>query len=285
MPIWLIPCLAALATAVELLLSKYVLTRRQLSLRDFLPLSFLMLCLFSAILTPWLGWVNFAKLLEWDGLALFVLIMASAISWNALFYRAIKGQKMIDSETVIVLLPLVTLLLAWAIYPTSFEVRVAASTVVATVALLWAYWRRHQLQFSRQTGRMFVAVSLLAVENLAVAEALQQQLFSPIFLYTIRTLLTAAIFYAYFRPRTRQISHVNLAWLGLVSLIGFVSMALRFYGLRDAGVIITAIMFALTPVIVYAVSYWSFHERLRSRQIAATVILILCVVYATLSAT
>lgn len=285
MPIWLVPSLAALTTAAELLLSKYVLTRRQVSLRDFMPICFLFLCLFSTLLTPWLGWVNFGKLLEPSGLALLGIILISATGWNMLFYAAVKGQKVVDSETALILLPLVTLLLAWAIQPASFELGVALAAAVACGALLWAYRDRHQLLFNRSSGRMSLAVVLMAVENLSVATALQRHLFSPIFLYTIRTLIIAGLFYAYYRPQTRRVSRTTLVWLAVVSLVGFVSMALRFYGLRDAGIIVSATLFALTPIVVYAVSHFAFHERLRARHIAAACILILSVVYATLIST
>lgn len=280
----LIPLLSALADAAGLIVAKVILTRRQISLRDHNPVTFLFVFVFSAALLPFFGPLNLAAVLRPPALEYLAAIIVVGAGWNALYYLSVQKKKVNSSEGVINLMPLLTIGLVWIVFPAKFNPNIAMAAGVGALALMWGFWDKNHLAWDRYNAMMLAAMVLVAVENLLVGRALQRGLFSPVLLYTIRTFMIFIIFYAYSRPKMRRIKPVNLAWLAFASVLGVVTMILRFYGLRDSGIAYTGLILIVTPVAVYTASAVLLHERLKRRQIIATIILLGAILYATIAA-
>ena len=58
------------------------------------------------------------------------------------------------------------------------------------------------------------------------------------------------------------------------ALLGSTMMILRFYGLRDAGITITAIVLILSPAFVLLLSGTFLHERLKIKRIVSTAVVL-----------
>jgi drug/metabolite transporter (DMT)-like permease len=280
---FIIPLLAALARAVDLLESKFLLTRRKISLRDYNPITFLFLAGFSALLMPWLGHVDSDALLTPHGLGMVVGIIAVATAWNMLYYAAIRREKVNASESIIVLMPITTIILAWLFEPSRFDPSIALAAAVAMAALLWGFGGRSLVTEGTHV-KLGLAIILMSIENLMVAQVLQQNILSPVALYTIRTLVIFIIFFLYYRPAVNRLKPTTLGEIIIGAAIGATTMLLWFYGLRDVGPVVTALVMTLSPILVFAASAKILHERLKFRQLVSAMVLIGAVAYAVIAA-
>ena len=58
-------------------------------------------------------------------------------------------------------------------------------------------------------------------------------------------------------------------------------MLLRFYGLRDAGITLTAIVLILVPVLVFSAAVLLLHEKISKTRLAAMVAIGVLILYAS----
>ena len=124
MKLLLVPILAAVAQATALLVAKFILTRRSVSIRDFNPLAFWFLCGFACLLLPFLGEVNLTLALQPSSLLLIGSMIVVAAGWNMLYYAGIKGEKVNITESILIFMPITTIVLAGVIYPDRFDARI-----------------------------------------------------------------------------------------------------------------------------------------------------------------
>jgi len=101
--------IATLSQVGGVLIDKIVLTRRQVSLRVFVPLLFLFLFLFSMVLFPFLGTIS-SQIFSPYYIVIFILMIATAIVWNIFYYRGLQQEKMNEFELIIMFQPLFTII-------------------------------------------------------------------------------------------------------------------------------------------------------------------------------
>ncbi|HET7529143.1 MAG TPA: EamA family transporter, partial [Candidatus Saccharimonadales bacterium] len=262
----LVPFLAAISYAGSILVAKYGLTRRRISLRDYIPGIFLSLAFFSFLtLIKW-GGANSEALFKTHNLLLLIALIVTATIWNVLYYVGLSKEKMNTTEGVILLMPLMTIVFSWAVVPSNFDIRIAFAAAAATFLVAATYRPRKLVRFDIYGLMLMLAVVLMAIENVLAGELLQTNSISPATLYAIRTSVIFVIFYAYYRPSFRKLSYRTVALLAVSGFIGTSAMLLRFYGLRDAGITLTAIILILVPVIVFSSAMVFFHERMKPKR-------------------
>lgn len=277
----LIPFLAAVTYAGSILIAKYGLTRRRISLRDYIPGIFLSLAFFSFLtLIKW-GGADSAALFKAHNLLLLVALIVTATIWNILYYIGLSKEKMNTTEGVILLMPLMTIVFSWVVLPSHFDVRVAVAAAMATFLVAATYRPKGLVRFDVYGLMLMAAVILMAIENVLAGELLQTNSISPATLYAIRTTIIFMIFYAYYRPSFRKLSYRTVGLLTVSGFIGTAAMLLRFYGLRDAGITLTAIILILVPVIVFSAAMIFFHERMKPKRLAAMAVIGVIIVYAS----
>lgn len=280
MKLIIIPLLAAVTYAASILLAKIGLTRRRISIRDYIPGLFLFLTVFSLLtLIKW-GHVNYAQLTGSHNLTLLVSIIATATVWNVLFYIGLSKKKVNASEGIIILMPLMTIVLSWLFVPQNFNARIAVLALAATALVAWAYRPKKLFQLNIYTLMLTVSVVLMALENVLVGQILLTDAISPAALYFVRTLVVFVIFYVYYRPSLGKLSLRTNAFLALSGLAGASAMVLRFYGLRDAGITMTAIILILVPVIVFSWAVFFLHEKMKTGRIATMLVIGVLIIYA-----
>src|SRR5581483_10154200 len=90
------------------------------------------------------------------------------------------------------------------------------------------------------------------------------------------------LFYIYYRPSLSKLKPKTI-WLLIISgLIGASAMLFRFYGLRDAGITVTAVILILVPVIVFTSAAVYFHEKMKTKRVFAMLTIGALIIYATL---
>jgi drug/metabolite transporter (DMT)-like permease len=215
-------------------------------------------------------------------LILLVSIVAVATVWNILFYVGLSKKKVNASEGIIILMPLMTIVLSWLFTPQDFDLKIAGSTLAATLLVTWAYRPEKLLRLNIYTFLLAVSVVLMALENVLAGQLLQAGSISPAALYFVRTFVLFVLFYIYYRPSLSKLSIKTNAFLALSGLVGASAMVLRFYGLRDAGITMTAIILILVPVIVFSSAIIFLHEKMKPGRMAAMLVIGGLILYAAI---
>lgn len=280
MRLLLIPVLAAMTQAASLLYAKVALTRRRISVRDYIPGLFLFLALFSLIVQPVLGGFDYTGFMASGSFVKFLLAIAAAMVWNVCYYLGLRKEKANTSEGIMILMPLATIAMAWLFDWSQFNLQIAVVTALATAVVIWAYSNQRVFVFDKYAFLLGVAVVFTALENVLAAQILQQGFIAPATFYFIRTLLLFGVFYLYYRPHLKQVSRSNIRVLSLSAIIGTTMMLLRFYGLKDAGIEVTAIILILSPALVLIFASRFLHERIKPKRVVGMVAVLGMIIYA-----
>jgi drug/metabolite transporter (DMT)-like permease len=271
--------LSSIANASGLILDKIILSRKKLGLHVFLPLSFLLLFLFSLILVP-----NFGRI-DWDiaGLTneLFLLFMMVivAIAWNVLYYQSVQREKVHHTELIMMFAPLVTIILAAVFFPENLDKRIFVLAIIASLALIFSKSTKEHFFTGRTSYNTFLAVILMSTEAIIIRELLFS--YTPVALYAVRTFFIALFFFFYYRPKKLEIQKAYWGMLVGSSLLGLVTMLGKFYAFSQLGIVYTTMILILGPILVFLASWEILHERIRPRMIIASLVVLACVALAT----
>ncbi|MEK7472175.1 MAG: DMT family transporter [Patescibacteria group bacterium] len=274
MKLLIIPLLAAVLQAVGLLLAKVGLTRRRIKLRDYIPGVFLFLSIFSVGASLLFGYADFDVLSGGAVMAKLLLVIFSAVIWNICYYIGISKEKANTTEGIMITMPLATIAISWLFDWSKFSTTIAAVAILATLITAASYSINRSLKLDKYSLLLGLAVIFIGVENVLVSQVLQTGAISPITLYALRSLAVFLIFFAYYRPKLRRVSAKHHSFMAFSALLGSTMMILRFYGLRDAGITITAIVLILSPAFVLLLSGTFLHERLKIKRIVSTAVVL-----------
>lgn len=273
--------IASIGYAGGVAIDKILLCRDKLQIRVFIPLLFILLTLITAVLLPRFGSVNW-QIINLKYVLIFALMIAVATTWNMLYYRGIQRESLHELELIMLLSPLVTIIFAMIFLPSERNLAVFIAGLVASIAFIWSRFRSHHLKLSLTAKGTVLAMILISFESILIKELLD--VFSPTALYFTRTMIVAGVFCFMYRPKLKS-TPLPLVGLTLISaLFGVLQMVLKYYGFKNLGVIETTIVLLLGPFMVYAFSYFYFHEKpMYKRDVTCALIVIACIIYSTLA--
>lgn len=275
------PFLSAIAYSLGTIVDKVAVSKRNIQLRHYVPYLFLYLFFFSALASPFFGYVNWKLLLAPQFIFLFLVMILLAVTWNIFYYESLKKEKLMEFESIIMFVPLVTVALSWVFFPETWQLKVGGAALVAATALIWSHWDNHHIRFDHYSLNLLVAVLLMATEDIIATELLRDQVISPVSLYALRTFILFAFFFAYYRPKVEKIDPKSLNIIGLAGLLGALFMIFRYYGYQKTGIPFTSLVSIAAPITVYIGSATVLRERQKPKVIIATGIVALAIVYAT----
>ena len=271
--------LSALSQVGGIFVDKITLTRRRVEIRVFIPILFLFLVLTTGILYPFLGKID-PSYLEPKNTLLFLGMLICALIWNIFYYRGVQAEKVHDYELIIMFQPILTILLAVLVLKGERNFPIVIASIIAAIALIFAHIKKQHFSLSIGAWNLIGAVVFMSVELIIIDLLLK--VYSPVSLYFLRTGVLFIFFYFYFRPRINQIDKTNL-WLILASAaLGTIQMVAKFYGFEFYGVIYTSLILILSPILVYTLSTIFLHEKLKARTVLSFVVILGCIVYATI---
>lgn len=276
------PLIAALTQAGGIIIDKITLTRQRVELKIFIPILFIFLFFLTAILFPWLGWIS-TDFLTWKYQILFWAMLTLAVVWNIFYYRGARAEKVRDFELVIMGQPLVTIMLASIILQNERNWPVVIAAIIAGIALFISRIQKEHLEFSPEMRGLVAAVVLMSIELILIDLLLA--VFSPVALYAARTGVIALFFYLYYRPHLKLVAPHHYWLVAASAVLGVTQMVTKFYGFKEFGVIYTSLILIIAPILVYIISTIWLHERLKARTVIAAVVILGCILYATLVGT
>jgi len=273
------PLIAALTQAGGIIIDKITLTRNRVELRVFIPIVFICLFFLTAVLFPWLGWIS-TDFTALKYQLLFWAMIVVAIAWNFFYYKGAQAEKVHDFELIIMGQPLVTILLASIFLANEQNWHIVIAAIVASVALIISRIQKEHVVMTPAMWGLVAAVVLMSVELILIDYLLK--VLSPVALYAFRTGLITLFFLFFYHPRLKQVSPHHYGLMIASSVLGVVQMVSKFYGFTEFGVIYTSLILILAPVLVYIIATIWLHERLKIKQILAGLVILSCILYATI---
>jgi drug/metabolite transporter (DMT)-like permease len=155
---------------------------------------------------------------------------------------------------------------------------VLIAAIIASLALIFSHVRKHHFSLNKYAisaiaGSFFFALELTLSKSIL-------SLYSPISFYLIRCTGIFLFSLIIFKPHIEKIKpKVKLMVTG-VGIIWILYRILLYMSYQSKGLITTTLLFILAPIFIYTLSYFYLREKLNLRNIIASVIIVLCVVYA-----
>jgi drug/metabolite transporter (DMT)-like permease len=271
--------ISALANASSLITDKIVLSRERVTLRVFLPISFIFLFLVTLLLVPWLGQIDWTLATMSNATFLLFIMILLAIGWNVLYFQTLQQDKVHHHEMLQMLTPLLTVVLAAIFFPDELNGRIFVLAIVACGALIYAKSDREHFMPSQNTYNAVLGMVMLAAENIVIRELLLY--YTPVALYAVRTFFLAIFFLIYYRPHLNKVKPAHWGIIAISSVLGAAMMIARFYAFSELGLVYTMMITVLAPLIVFFFSWGLLHERIKARIIVAAVVILACVTAAT----
>lgn len=250
-----------------------------MELHVYIPVLFMFLFLLTGILMPPLGRIS-SDIFHPYYLIIFFLMIATAIVWNIFYYKGAQEEKVHEFELIIMFQPLLTILLAAMFIEKNTNIHMLIAALLASVALVFSHIRKKHFELSAAGWGLIIAVVFMSIE--VILQKIMLNVLSPVSLYFIRTGIVFIFFVLFYRPHIRQVASTNALLIVATSALGVIQMVTKFYGFESFGVIYTSMILILSPILVYIVSTIALHERLKTRTIISALIILGCIVYATL---
>lgn len=268
--------IASLGYAGGVLADKVILSKYKVPVLRFIPLLFVWLAVITATFLPKFGGLH-PQLLNWKIVLLGIAMIVVAVLWNVFYYQGIQKENLHEFELIMLLSPLVTIMFAELFLPSERNITTFLASIVASFALIFARFKSHHLKVSKVAKRTIISMVLMSFESILLKELLS--VFQPVTLYFIRTLIIAAVFMLMFKPKILQMPTMAFGLTILSALFGVVQMVLKFYGFQNLGIIETTMILILGPFLVYIGSSVWFKEKLFKRDVAAALVVVLCILY------
>lgn len=269
--------IASLGYTGGMISDKFLLSKYRVPVKRFVPLLFIFLTLVTAVFLSRWGGVDYDKLYNWRIGVIFISMILVAVVWNIYYYQGIQKESLHEFELIMLLSPLFTILFATVLLPEERRLSVFIPAVIASLALLASRFRSHHLNLDKTAWRTALAMILLSFESVLIRELLE--IFSPVSLYFVRTLVIASVFLVLYRPKLLSMTAKSFSLVILSAIFGVVQMVLKYYGFESLGVVETTMILVLGPISVYVLSTKFFQEPFSKRDVFAALIVVICVLY------
>lgn len=276
------PILAAVALAGGTIFERELLKKKSMDIKRYHTLEFLGIVI-AMLPIIYFFWKFDAQALELKNILIFVLVIVLSLLANIFTFYSMKGEKVNNLEPAKMLEPLFTILLA-IIFSLLFDGVYSSNTnmiipaLIAGLALILSHVKKEHLNFNKYflaaiVGSLFFALELV-VTNLIL------EYYSPVTFYFIRCLAIVILSMIIFRPNLTKVN-TKLKWnILIVGVIWVVYRVAAYYGYTHIGIISTTLILMLGAIFTYILAKLILKERISTRNIIASAIILACIAYA-----
>ncbi len=282
--IW-IPFIGALALAIGSLSEKLALKIKKIDIKLYQTASFFAI---SLLLLPLLFffWKLSPEALNTKNILIFLLIITFSIVANLLSFYSLKREKITNLEPARILEPLFVIILAifFSIFIDSVlyerNIKVIIPALIAASALILSHINRNHLSFNKYILAAILGSFLFALE--LVTSRIILDFYSPITFYFFRCFAIFTISLLIFRPKIKNLDKKSDYIILLAAIFWVVYRIVVYYGYMKYGITFTTLITMLGPIMIYFFAWKFLKEKPTKRNIAAAIVIIACVLYATL---
>src|SRR3989339_61981 len=250
-----LPFLGAISLAAGTILEKIVVKRKNIDIKFYQTAIFFVIML---VMLPFIYfyWKFDPQALQPLNIIIFSLVIIFSLLANWFVFYSVKGENVSNLEPAKMIEPLFVVLLAilfsFFIDSGMYEknLKVVIPAIIAGLALILSHVKRHHLKFNKYFLSAILGSFFFALE--LVISRLILDYYSSLTFYFLRC-----------------------AFIFLFSLI-------IYYGYVNLGIIFTTLIIMVSPIFIYLFAHIFLKENLSWRNIIASIIIIGCVLYATI---
>lgn len=263
-----------------------LLKKKRTRIKNHHCLEFLII---SLLLLPFLYffWHLSPEALELKNIFIFFLVILFSMIANLLVFYSVKGDKISNLEPAKILEPLfvISLALLFGLFidheKYSASTKIIYPSLIACIALVLSHVKGHHLTFNKyfiaaMLGSLFFGLEL-------VTSRLILDYYSSFSFYFLRCFSLFLIGVIFLRPKLKDVDkkiYLPMTFLGGIWVFYRIVV---YYGYIHLGIISTTLVFLLSPIFVYAFAWGFLKERPTWKNICASIVILCCVVYGTLS--
>lgn len=251
--------------------SKWALTVQKIRPREFNSLLFWFLALFSGVAFYLFGYADWYEALGVKNLLLLAGVIFIAFGWNHLNTEALKHEKLDNYELIVMSAPLFTILLSSLFLAAERDGRQIIAGLIVSLTLIATHFKKSHFDWKKYDRWLLAAVGLMALEAVWLKFLLAA--WSPAALYFVRVLGVAVLFTWYFPPRLRRLDHKKIRTLVGLGLAGAIFKIIQYTGYDQLGVIITTMIFVLSPFAVLIADKLILKEKIHPKFIIGIIII------------
>lgn len=278
-----LPILGAIALAGGIIIQRFVLKKKGISIKQYSVLEFLAIVL---VMLPFIYffWKVDSEAFQLKNLILFLCVIALSIVANLFSYYSVKGEKVSNLEPAKVMEPFFVIILAiiFSFFLPGFEKnpKVIVPAILSVTALVLSHIKKHHLKFNKYFiaaifGSFFFGLEL-------VISKLILEFYNPITFYFLRGVFVLVFFSMFFHPNLKeQVKKRKFHFLSLGAIWVFYRIIV-YYGYIHLGVISTTLIFLLGPILVYFFARLFLKEKFNWKNIIASIIIVASIIYALL---
>ena len=279
------PILGAVALASGTIIEKFVLKAKKLNIKLYQILSFLSIVI---VMLPfaYFFWNISPEALQLKNILIFLAIIILSIIANLLVFYSLKWEKVSNLEPARILEPLFVILIAliFSFFLTndaySRNLKVLIPAIIAALALIFSHIKKHHLVFNKYFVAAIFGSFFFALE-LALAPLILDY-YSPLTFYLIRCLGVLLISLILFSSDLKILDKKTNFLIFITAIIWVLYRIIIYYGYMNYGIDFTTLIIMLSPVLIYFFANIFLKEKLSWRNIIASIIIIACIVYATM---
>jgi drug/metabolite transporter (DMT)-like permease len=283
--IQIIPILGALALGIGTVLERFILKKRKIGIKFYQTASFFVISLISIPLL-FFFWKLDNSAFELKNILIFFSIIATSIAANLFVFYSLKGEKVTNLEPARILEPMFTILLAlvFSFFIQGFyeqNLKILIPAIIASFALIFPFLKREHLEMNKYFiaaifGSFFFGLEL-------ILSRLILDSYSPVTFYFFRSLSIFLFSLIIFHPRLQKVDKKISSAIIATGLVWVIYRVAVYFGYLHYGVVFTTLMIMLGPMVVYILANKFLKEKLNWRNIISSIIIIACVMYATLT--
>ncbi len=279
-----IPILGAIALAFGTILQKVILKKKNISFKRYLSLEFLSIVLIMLTFV-WFFWKMEAQALVLKNIIIFIIVIIFSIIANLFTFYSLKGEKLNRLEPAKILEPLfvVALAIVFSFFVEGLyerNLKIIIPTLIAALALFVTHIEKKHLHFNKYFIAAIIGSLFFALE--LVTSRLILHFYSPVTFYFLRSSAILLLSFFIFRPNVTNLKKQTQIQILLVGAIWVTFRVIVYYGYLHLGIIFTTLILMLGPILIYAFAKLFLKEKLHWKNILASVIILACVLYATL---
>lgn len=276
------PILGAIALAGGTVFEREMLKKKGMDIKKYQTLELLGIVI-AIIPLLYFFWKFNLQALELKNILIFIGVVIAAFIANIFTFYSMKGEKVSNLEPAKMLEPLFTILLAiifsffvQGLYEKNTHIIIPA--LIAGFALILSHVKREHLIFNKYLLAAIIGSFFFALE--LIVSRLILDLYSPVTFYFLRCAAIFLLSFIIFRTKLSNIDNKLKLKMLLIGAIWVVYRVVTYYGYLKIGVISTTLILMLGPVFIYFFARIFLKEKINTRNIIASVIILACVIYA-----
>lgn len=244
------PFFAAVLQSASFTCDKALLNIRSISYKTYTAVSFPLLVFFDGCIWLWFRpTITLSQFISPAG-ALALLSVGALIITNLLYYRALKDDRLSDLNVISLSAAIPVIVVNGFIFSDERHLALIIPALIAAIAVVWGHWEKHRMHFAQHTPLFLFWLFITAPLNAAAAKFILES-WSPIMLELVRDTLISLVLLPLFYRSIRGIPARGWFLFLATNALSACAWVLYFYGYQTVGIVYTALLFCLQPLLTY----------------------------------